>query len=97
MKIAVVGIGYVGLSNSILLAQHNEVVAIDILPEKVNLLNQKKSPIEDREIKDFLQSKSLNFRATLDQKDAFQDADFVIISTPFVNSFGKLISTMKKS
>ncbi len=82
MKIAVVGTGYVGLSNAILLAQHNEIVALDIVSERVVKLNQKKSPIEDKEIEDFLANKSLNFRATLDKADAYCGANFVIIATP---------------
>jgi UDPglucose 6-dehydrogenase len=82
MKIAVTGTGYVGLSNAILLAQYNEVVGLDIVPEKVDLLNQKKSPIEDIEIVDFLANKPLNFRATLDKKDAYQRADYVVVATP---------------
>lgn len=82
MKIAIVGIGYVGLANAMLLAQHNEVVAVDIIKDKVDLLNQKKSPIGDTEIENFLTSKSLNFTATLDKVSAYTDADFVIIATP---------------
>jgi UDPglucose 6-dehydrogenase len=82
MKIAIAGTGYVGLSIAILLSQHNKVVALDIIPEKIKLLNQKKSPIKDKEIEDFLANKPLNFRATLDKADAYTDADFVIIATP---------------
>ena len=82
MKIAVAGTGYVGLSNAVLLAQHNEVVALDIIEEKVALINNKKSPIADAEISEFLATKDLQLRATTDAKDAFQDAAFVIISTP---------------
>lgn len=82
MKIVVVGTGYVGLSNAILLAQNNEVVAIDIVEEKVNLLNRKKSPIEDKEISDFLSNEKLNFKAVLNGDDAYINADFVIVATP---------------
>jgi UDPglucose 6-dehydrogenase len=82
MKITIVGTGYVGLSNAILLAQHNEVVALDIVPEKIEMLNNKKSPIEDVEIIDYLANKNLNFTATLDKKDAYQNAVFVIVATP---------------
>ena len=82
MHIAIAGTGYVGLSNGILLAQHNKVTALDIIPEKVELLNSKKSPIVDKEIEEYLTEKELDFTATLDPKEAFSEADFIIISTP---------------
>lgn len=82
MKIAIAGTGYVGLSISMLLSQHNQVVAIDIIPEKVKLLNNKKSPIVDTEIEDFLLNKELDFTATLNKQEAYENADFVVIATP---------------
>ncbi|MDE6432860.1 MAG: nucleotide sugar dehydrogenase [Lachnospiraceae bacterium] len=82
MKIAVAGTGYVGLSNSILLSQHNEVYAVDIIPEKVEMINNKKSPLVDAEIEDYLANKELNLTATMDAESAYKDAEFVIISTP---------------
>ncbi|MFT6987671.1 MAG: UDPglucose 6-dehydrogenase [Psychromonas sp.] len=82
MKIAIAGTGYVGLSNAMLLAQHHEVVAVDIIAEKITLLNNKLSPIADTEIEEFLKNRDLNFTATLDKQLAYQDAEFVIIATP---------------
>ena len=82
MKIAIAGTGYVGLSNAVLLAQHNEVVAVDIVASKVEKINRKESTVEDAEIEDYLQNKPLNLRATLDIQEAYGGADFVVIATP---------------
>ena len=82
MKIAVAGTGYVGMSIATLLAQHNEVVAVDIMPEKVEKVNNRQSPIQDEYIEKYLSEKSLNLRATLDAKLAYSGADFVVIATP---------------
>src|SRR5690625_81633 len=82
MKITVAGTGYVGLSNAVLLAQNNEVTALDIIQEKVDMINNKKSPIADTEIETFLETKELNLKATTDSAEAFKDAEYVIISTP---------------
>lgn len=81
-KIAVAGTGYVGLSIATLLSQHHQVTAVDIVPEKVKLINEKKSPIQDDYIEKYLSEKELNLTATLDAEDAYSDADFVVIVTP---------------
>lgn len=81
-KIAIAGIGYVGLSNAVLLAQHNEVIILDIVPAKVEMINRKESPFADVEIEDYLANRKLKLKATLDKNEAFADADFVIIATP---------------
>ena len=82
MKIAVAGTGYVGLSNAILLSQHHEVIALDIIPERIKQLNNKISPLEDSDIENFLKNKQLNLNATLDEELAFEHAEFVIVATP---------------
>lgn len=82
MKIAIAGTGYVGLSMAVLLAQHNQVVAVDIIPEKVELINDRKSPIQDKEIEEYLETKKLDLYATLNADEAYSDADFVIIAAP---------------
>ena len=82
MKIAVAGTGYVGLSLATLLARHNEVIAVDIVPEKIKMINEKKSPIVDKEIQEFLSNEPLNLVATLDGDEAYKNADYVIIAAP---------------
>lgn len=82
MKITVAGTGYVGLSNAVLLAQHNEVVALDIVPEKVELINRRLSPIEDKEISDYLSSKALNLKATINKDEAYQGPSLLLLPPP---------------
>lgn len=82
MKVAITGTGYVGLSNAVLLSQHHEVVAVDVIASKVELINQRRSPIVDKEIESYLASHDLNLRATLNKEEAYHGAEFVIIATP---------------
>ncbi|MCD9854154.1 nucleotide sugar dehydrogenase [Epilithonimonas sp. JDS] len=82
MNITIVGTGYVGLSNAVLLAQHHNVIALDIVPEKVEMLNNRQSPIDDPEITEFLETKNLNLKASLDKQEAYKNADFIIVATP---------------
>ncbi|SNR60955.1 nucleotide sugar dehydrogenase [Desulfurobacterium atlanticum] len=82
MKIAIAGTGYVGLSNAVLLAQHNQVIALDIIPEKVEMINKRISPIEDKEITNFFQTKELNLKATTNKEEAYKNAEYVVIATP---------------
>jgi len=96
-KIAIAGTGYVGLSNGLLLAQYNEVVALDIILEKVDMLQNKISPIEDKEISEFLKRDDINFRATLDKKEAYEGAEYIIISPEFLREGSALYDNLYPS